>query len=74
MGQAGIAALNVSRDSLRPEVFKEVTGVDRFDAVMERLEKVMSAGFSRVKINAVLLRFTPLRKPSTFMELIQGKP
>jgi cyclic pyranopterin phosphate synthase len=54
--EAGLTALNVSLDSLRPERFKAITGHDRFDEVTEGIEIAQTLGFDAVKLNAVLLR------------------
>lgn len=54
--EAGLTALNVSLDSLRPERFMAITGHDRFDEVMEGVEIAQGLGFDAVKLNAVLLR------------------
>jgi cyclic pyranopterin phosphate synthase len=53
---AGISAVNVSIDSLKPGVFAAVTGHDRLPEVLDGVEAALEAGFSPVKINAVLLR------------------
>lgn len=54
--EAGLTALNVSLDSLRPERFMAITGHDRFDEVMEGVEIAQGLGLDAVKLNAVLLR------------------
>ena len=51
---AGVRRLNVSLDSLRPEVFAGVTGRDVLADVMRGLDAADAAGFSPIKINMVL--------------------
>lgn len=53
---AGLDRVNVSLDTLRPEVFRELTRRDRFDDVLAGLAAARAAGFAPVKVNAVLMR------------------
>ncbi len=53
---AGVRKLNISLDTLRPERFKEITGVDCFDQVWKGIEMACQKGFSPVKINMVAMR------------------
>lgn len=53
---AGLSALNVSVDSLDRDRFHAITGHDRFNTVMEGVEKALRLPFKAVKLNAVLLR------------------
>jgi GTP 3',8-cyclase len=52
---AGLTRINISLDSLRPSVFKAITGFDQLDTVMEGIHKALECGFDKVKINVVLL-------------------
>jgi len=54
--QAGLAALNVSLDSLDRERFARLTGADRMDGVVEGIGAAVEAGIPSIKVNAVLLR------------------
>ncbi len=53
---AGLDRVNVSLDTLRPDVFTELTRRDRLDDVLAGLAAAKAAGLEPVKINAVLLR------------------
>ena len=53
---AGLDRVNVSLDTLRPETFKEITRRDRLGDVLEGLRAARRAGFSPIKVNAVLIR------------------
>jgi len=53
---AGLRRLNISLDSLDRERFKQITGVDGLEKVMDGLKQALVAGFDPVKINTVLLR------------------
>ena len=54
--EAGVTHLNISLDTLRPERFREITGVDGLARVMEGIDRALAAGFHPVKINAVVMR------------------
>jgi cyclic pyranopterin phosphate synthase len=53
---AGLSRLNVSVDSLRPERFRAITRVGELDRVLAGLTAARAAGFSRIKLNSVILR------------------
>ncbi len=53
---AGLAALNVSVDSLDPGRFHAITGHDRGADILEGVELALASGLRAVKLNAVLLR------------------
>lgn len=53
---AGVARLNVSVDSLRPERFKAITRVGRLEQVLRGIAAAQAAGFQRIKLNTVLMR------------------
>jgi GTP 3',8-cyclase len=52
---AGLDRINVSLDTLRPEVFLELSRRDRLDDVLAGLAGVAAAGLAPVKVNAVLM-------------------
>jgi cyclic pyranopterin phosphate synthase len=51
---AGVQRINVSLDSLRPDVFKQVTG-GKLEKVLDGLMAAKSAGFRPIKINMVVM-------------------
>ncbi len=53
---AGLDRINVSLDTLRPEVFRKLTRRDRLDDVLAGLAGAAAAGLTPVKVNAVLMR------------------
>jgi cyclic pyranopterin phosphate synthase len=53
---AGLDRINVSLDTLRPEVFRKLTHRDRLSDVLSGLEAAAAAGLTPVKVNAVLMR------------------
>ena len=56
--KAGITSLNVSVDSLKPDIFFRITGQDRFHEVMAGIAAAKKAGFTRLKINTVVMKDT----------------
>lgn len=52
---AGLDRVNVSLDTLRPDVFKTLTRRDRHHDVLAGLEAAREAGLTPVKVNAVLM-------------------
>ena len=53
---AGLDRINVSLDTLRPEVFRKLTHRDRLPDVLSGMAAAASAGLTPVKVNAVLMR------------------
>ena len=51
----GLDRVNVSLDTLRPDVFQTLTRRDRHDDVLAGLEAARDAGLTPVKVNAVLM-------------------
>jgi len=53
---AGLDRITISLDSLKRSVFKEMTGVDVLDKVLEGIAAAKDAGLEPIKINAVIVR------------------
>jgi GTP 3',8-cyclase len=53
---AGLQRLTISCDSLKPEVFKQITRRDSLQSVLDGIEGTMAAGFPPPKINCVVIR------------------
>lgn len=51
--EAGLMRLNVSLDSLRPEIFEQITRRKGLDRVLAGLRKAAEVGFRNIRINAV---------------------
>ncbi len=54
--QAGVRALNLSLDSLDPEVYRDATSRDLLPQFLEGLEAAQQAGFEKIRLNCVLMR------------------
>jgi cyclic pyranopterin phosphate synthase len=53
---AGIRRLNVSLDTLRPHLFRQVTGSNELHRVLDGIEAARDAGFDPIKLNTVIMR------------------
>jgi len=53
---AGVTRINVSLDSLRPERFRAITRLGELSKTLAGIDAALDAGFSRVKLNAVVLK------------------
>ncbi len=56
LAKSGVDRLNISLDSINPERFRELTRTDRLQQVLDGIEAARSAGFKRIKLNAVVLK------------------
>ena len=54
--RAGLDRVTISLDSLQREKFKEITGVDALENVLQSIEAAQQVGLIPVKVNAVLVR------------------
>ncbi|MEP6686534.1 MAG: GTP 3',8-cyclase MoaA, partial [Verrucomicrobiota bacterium] len=54
--EAGVRTVNISLDTLDPEVYAAITGRDFFRQASDGLDAAIDAGFEQVKVNAVLMR------------------
>ena len=53
---AGVSRLNISLDTLVPERFRELTRTGDLSKVLAGIDAARQAGFSRIKLNAVVLK------------------
>lgn len=53
---AGVARLNISLDSLDPQLFREITRTGELNQVLAGIDAAQAAGFDNIKINAVILK------------------
>ncbi|GGB81311.1 GTP 3',8-cyclase 2 [Marinobacterium zhoushanense] len=56
LASCGVRRLNISLDSLRGDRFRELTRNGSLDRVLAGIEAARSSGFTRVKLNTVVLR------------------
>ena len=53
---AGLDRITISLDSLKRDVFRQMTGVDVLDRVLQGIEAAKKVGLQPIKINAVIVR------------------
>lgn len=53
---AGLRRLNISLDTLDPEVFQQITRREGLDRVLDGIFAAQQAGFRKIKLNAVAIR------------------
>ncbi|MCP3137716.1 GTP 3',8-cyclase MoaA [Pyxidicoccus xibeiensis] len=54
--EAGVTQLNLSLDTLSPETFRRISKQGDFAAVLRGIDAAAAAGFSSLKLNAVVVR------------------
>lgn len=54
--EAGLRRLNISLDSLKPEVFTRISRREGLERVLSGIEAARRAGFGKIRLNAVALR------------------
>lgn len=69
---AGLSRVNISLDSLRPETYKKIAGIDLLDDVLTGIEASKQAGLLPVKINMVLLKGYNEDEIQDFIDLVSG--
>mgnify|MGYP000908169199 FL=1 len=71
--EAGLARVNVSLDTLRPERYSRITGKDCLEDALEGIDAALQAGLTPVKINMVLLDGINEDEIDDFMAFVRGK-
>ncbi len=71
---AGLRAINISIDSLKPGQFATITGHDRLIEILHGMEECFRAGFETVKINTVLLKGMNDLEIDDFIDFVMDKP
>ncbi|MGE5354084.1 MAG: GTP 3',8-cyclase MoaA [Acidobacteriota bacterium] len=70
---AGLNRVNVSLDSLRPEVFKYITGSDKLNQVIRNILSLEEEGFKNIKINTVVIRDINDAEAADFIEFFKHR-
>jgi len=71
--EAGLARVNVSLDTLRPERYSRITGKDCLEDALEGIDAAIHVGLTPVKINMVLLDGINEDEIDDFMAFVRGK-
>lgn len=72
--RSGLERINISLDSLIPENFRKITRGGNLMTVLKGIESALSAGFSLLKINTVLLKGFNIDEVLSFVNLAKSQP
>mgnify|MGYP000200354759 CR=1 FL=1 len=72
--EAGLTGVNVSIDSLNPHQFRSITGQDKLSQILTGIDAAFTAGFSKVKVNTVLMRNINHQSLQLFLDWIRPRP
>ncbi len=70
---AGLRAINISIDSLKPEQFEKITGHRRLGEILEGMQECFRVGFKNIKINTVLLKGLNDNELDEFIDFVSDK-
>ncbi len=71
---AGMGAVNVSVDSLEPDVFSNITGRNELSNVLAGIERAIEIGVPKIKLNSVLMKNTNPKALEPFLNYIKNRP
>lgn len=71
--EAGLARVNVSLDTLRPDRYRQITGRDCLADVLEGIDAAIEVGLTPVKLNMVLLEGINEDELDDFMAFVRSK-
>ena len=54
--KSGVERINISLDSLNPDIFKRMTRIGRLNKVLEGIKHAKKIGFKKIKLNVVLMK------------------
>ena len=69
---SGLRRVNVSIDSLNPETYKKITGVDNLSDVLEGITAALDVGLTPVKLNIVVLDGINDNEIEDFLAFVRG--
>jgi cyclic pyranopterin phosphate synthase len=69
---AGLRRVNVSLDSLNPDTYKKITGIDRLSDVLGGIDAALDAGLTPVKLNMVVLEGVNDHEIDDFLAYVRG--
>lgn len=72
--ECGLNALNISLDTLKKERFIRITKRDNFESVINGILSSISAGFSQIKLNVVVMKGINDDEVLDFIDFIKDKP
>lgn len=69
---AGLRRVNVSLDSLNPDTYKKITGIDRLNDVLGGIDAALDAGLTPIKLNMVVLEGINDNEIDDFLAYVRG--
>jgi cyclic pyranopterin phosphate synthase len=69
---AGLKRVNVSLDSLNPDTYKKITGIDRLNDVLGGIDAALDAGLTPIKLNMVVLEGINDTEIDDFLAYVRG--
>jgi GTP 3',8-cyclase len=69
---AGMKRVNVSIDSINPETYQKITGLDQLGNVLDGMQAAIEAGLTPIKINMVVLEGINDHEIDDFLSYIRG--
>ena len=72
--QAGMTHMNVSIDSLQPDMFHRITGHNRLDEILRGIDLAFEGGLKAVKVNTVLMKGMNDNELDRFLAWIKHQP
>lgn len=70
--EAGLRRVNVSLDSLNPETYKKITGIDLLSDVFAGIDAALDAGLTPIKLNMVVLEGINDTEIDDFLGYVRG--
>lgn len=53
---AGVTRINISLDTLNPELFNQITRIGKIEKTLQGIQSAIDCGFQKIKINSVILK------------------
>lgn len=72
--KAGLKRVNISLDSLKPDIFSRITGGGDIEKVLEGIRKALDSGLFPVKVNTVLIKGINDSEIDDFIKLTEDMP
>jgi cyclic pyranopterin phosphate synthase len=70
--KAGLRRVNVSLDSLNPDTYKKISGMDRLHDVLVGIDAALDAGLTPIKLNMVVLDGVNDNEIEDFLAYVRG--
>lgn len=69
--EAGLRRVNVSLDSLNPDTYKKITGINRLSDVLAGIDAALDAGLTPIKLNMVVLEGVNENEIEDFLSFVR---